>query len=76
MPQTSNSISPVSDKAMPPRLMNLCDAVAYSATSRAKLYLENKAGRLNFIKLDGATRIEVAELDRWINAKAESSKAA
>ncbi len=76
MQQTGSTIAPVSVKGMPPRLMTLSGAVAYSATSRAKLYLENKAGRLNFIKLDGATRVEVAELDRWIDAKSAQSEAA
>lgn len=59
-----------------PRLISVSSAVVYCATSRAKLYQEMKAGSLKFIKIDGATRLEVAELDRWIDAKAAQPKAA
>ena len=56
-----------------PRLLSVSSAVKYSATSRAKLYQEMKGGNLKFIKLDGATRIEVSEIDRWIDSKAKAA---
>lgn len=59
-----------------PRLLSVSSAVLYSATSRAKLYEEMKAGNLRFIKLDSATRIEVTELDRWIDSKSAQPQAA
>lgn len=54
----------------PRRLLRIGEAAIYSATSRATLYVEWKKGNLQFIKLGHATRVEIAELDRWINEKA------
>lgn len=59
-----------------PRLLNIRDSASYAATSRSTLYAEEKAGRIKFVKLGTATRIEVAELDRWIDAKMAVLKAA
>lgn len=50
-----------------PRLMRINDAAAYSGMSRATLYSERKKGNLQFVKMFGATRIELSELNRWIN---------
>lgn len=52
-----------------PRLFTIEGAVKYSGDSRAKLYQEAKAGNLAFVKMDGSTRIERQELDRYIDAK-------
>lgn len=52
-----------------PRLLNIHQAVAYSGESRATLYKEWKQGNLNFVKMGGSTRIEVDELNRYIDAK-------
>jgi excisionase family DNA binding protein len=52
-----------------PRLLKIGQAVAYSGESRATLYKERKQGNLKFVKMGGSTRIEVDELDRYIDAK-------
>lgn len=53
-----------------PRLLTLEQAVAYSTTSRATLYRESAAGRLKMVKIGAnAARVEVAELDRWLDAR-------
>jgi len=49
-----------------PRLMRINDAADYCGMSRATLYSEWKKGNLKFVKMFGATRIEFAELNRWI----------
>lgn len=38
--------------------------------SRSTLYKEAKAGRIQFVKLDGATRIFYTEIVRYAKAKA------
>ena len=53
----------------PKRLYKILEAASYTGFSKATLYLEAKAGNLKLIKIGGATRIEKAELDRWIDAK-------
>jgi len=55
--------------AISPRLINIHQAVAYSGESRATLYKEWKMGNLKFVKMGGSTRIEIDELDRYIDAK-------
>jgi len=55
--------------SLPPRLLSILDAAAYASTSRSTLYAEEKAGRIKFVKLGTATRIEVVEINRWIDAK-------
>lgn len=52
-----------------PRLLNIHQAVTYSGESRATLYKEWKKGNLEFVKMGGSTRIEVDELNRYIDAK-------
>lgn len=52
-----------------PRLINIHQAVAYSGESRATLYKEWKSGNLKFVKMGGSTRIEIDELNRYIDAK-------
>jgi excisionase family DNA binding protein len=49
------------------RLFRVNEAVVYAAVSRATLYNEIKAGRLSILKLGKSTRIEVSEIDRWID---------
>jgi excisionase family DNA binding protein len=56
-----------------PRLLSICDSATYAATSRSTLYVEEKAGRIKFLKMGSSTRIEVSELDRWINEKTKSA---
>ncbi len=52
-----------------PRLLSIRDSATYAATSRSTLYAEEKAGRIKFEKIGSSTRIEITELDRWIDAK-------
>ena len=59
--QTATDISP--------RLLKIPQAAAYSGESRATLYKEWKNGNLKFVKMGNSTRIEVSELDRYIDAK-------
>jgi hypothetical protein len=54
-----------------PRIFTVNGAVKYSGESRSKLYQEVKKGNLKFIKMDGSTRAEREELDRYIDAKAK-----
>ncbi|KAB7610139.1 hypothetical protein F9L33_14690 [Amylibacter sp. SFDW26] len=54
-----------------PRLFTIEGAVKYTGDSRAKLYQEAKSGNIQLIKMDGSTRIERQELDRYIDAKAK-----
>jgi len=54
-----------------PRLLSIPGAVTYSGDSRSTLYAEAKAGRLQFVKMNGATRVYLTELDRYIDAKAK-----
>ena len=54
-----------------PRLFTVEGAVKYTGDSRAKLYQEARAGKLQFIKMDGSTRVERTELDRYIDAKSK-----
>ncbi len=56
-----------------PRLLNIQDSATYAATSRSTLYAEEKAGRINFLKMGAATRIELSELDRWISEKTKAA---
>lgn len=59
--------------SLKPRLLSVRDSAAYAATSRSTLYAAMKAGKLNYIKMGASTRIEVSELDRWINETAEAA---
>lgn len=56
-----------------PRLMRINDAAAYCGMSRATLYSEWKKGNLKFLKVFGATRVELAELNRWIDVTAREA---
>lgn len=67
----STEIALKSVEFIKPRLLNVRDSATYAATSRSTLYLEEKAGRIRFLKMGAATRIEVSELDRWINEKSK-----
>lgn len=58
-----------------PRLLSIRDSAAYGATSRSTLYAEEKAGRIKFVKMGACTRIEVSELDRWIDQKVNEQNA-
>ena len=50
------------------RLLRINEAAIYAAISRAHIYSEIKKGRLKLTKLGHASRLEVSELDRWIDA--------
>lgn len=52
------------------RLATVSAACEYAAVSRSVLYEEMKLGNLKFIKLGSSRRIELDELDRWIDDKA------
>lgn len=56
-----------------PRLLRINDAATYCGMSRAKLYSEWKKGNLKFVKMFGATRIELSELNRWIDSTAKEA---
>lgn len=57
-------------KDVKPRLYTLAEASIYASTSRQTLYKEAAAGRLKMVKIGSqASRIEVAELDRWLEAR-------
>ena len=66
----SNAVS------IPPRLLSVRDGAKYAATSRSTLYAEEKAGRIAFLKMGSSTRIEISELNRWIDSKIEEQAAA
>lgn len=55
------------------RLLRINEAAIYAAISRATIYSEIKQGRLKLIKLGHASRIEVTELDRWIDETAAAA---
>jgi len=57
------------------RLLRINEAAIYAAISRATLYSEKSKGNIQFIKLGTATRIEVSELDRWIDETSKKSAA-
>jgi hypothetical protein len=54
-----------------PRLFTIEGAVKYSGDSRSTLYQEAKKGNLEFVKMDGSTRIFKTVLDRYIDEKAK-----
>lgn len=56
-----------------PRLATINAAAVYAGTSRATLYAEKKAGRISFVKIGNATRVEYDELDRWIDAVSKTA---
>lgn len=56
-----------------PRLLSVNDAATYSGMSRATLYSEWKKGNLKFVKMFGATRVELTELNRWIDSTAKEA---
>ncbi len=56
-----------------PRLFNIPQASRYSGESRSTLYKEMKAGNLKFVKMGGSTRIEIDELNRYIDAKIKTA---
>ena len=53
-----------------PRAGKVPEVAAYLGISRAKAYEEFKAGRIKFLKIDGATLVEYAEADRWFEERA------
>lgn len=53
------------------RLLRINEAAIYIAYSRAKLYTEIKAGNIKLIKMGHSSRIEITELDRYIDEKAQ-----
>ncbi|WP_299503244.1 hypothetical protein [uncultured Roseobacter sp.] len=58
-----------------PRAAKVPDGAFYVGVSRAKLYEEHKAGRIKFLKIDGMTLVEYAELDRWFEARSRPAAA-
>ena len=58
-----------------PRLFTIAGAVKYTGDCKTKLYQAQRDGLLQMVKMDGATRIERTELDRFIDAKAKPKAA-
>lgn len=56
---------------MTKRFYKIPEAVEYSGQSRTVLYEAHKLGELVFTKFGGSTRIERADLDAYLDAKAE-----
>ena len=54
------------------RLLRINDAAEYSSLSRSTLYAASRAGELVLVKIGSATRIERAELDRWLDSRIKS----
>jgi len=54
-----------------PILCTVNQGMTLIGTSRSKLYQEAKAGNIQFVKMDGSTRIFYAEIVRYIKAKAK-----
>jgi len=54
-----------------PRLARLSEAMTYTAFSRSSIYRAMAANELRFVKMGGSLRFEYAELDRWIDSKAQ-----
>lgn len=50
------------------RFFKISEAVHYSGHSRSTLYGAHKRGELVFTKFGGATRIEKADLDAYLDA--------
>jgi len=49
------------------RFFKIPEAVAYSGQSRSTLYEAHKRGEIPFTKFGGATRIEKADLDSYLD---------
>ncbi|MDE9449981.1 helix-turn-helix domain-containing protein [Aliiroseovarius sp. Z3] len=61
---------------MTKRFFKISEAVEYSGHSRSVLYEANKRGALVFTKFGGATRIEKADLDAYLDATGVKTDAA
>ena len=59
-------------KTIERRLLRIGEATVYAAISKTTLYVEIKAKRLKLVKLGSASRIEVSELDRWIDETSQN----
>ncbi|MBV1866173.1 MAG: helix-turn-helix domain-containing protein [Rhodobacteraceae bacterium] len=58
----------------PRRLLRINEAASYAAVSRATLYNEIKAGRLTKLKIGKSSRIEISEINRWIDAATSAAQ--
>ncbi|WP_144055522.1 helix-turn-helix transcriptional regulator [Octadecabacter antarcticus] len=76
MQTASTNSSNAALNTIPPRLLSIADSATYAATSRSTLYAEEKAGRIQFVKIGTSTRVEVVELNRWIDQKTSEPTAA
>lgn len=56
------------------RLLTITQFMRIHAISRATVYRENKAGRLPFIKVGRATRIDEADALAWREALVSSGR--
>ena len=45
----------------------VAEAVALTGVSRTRLYQENKAGRLNFVKIGRRTLVTRTDLEAWLD---------
>lgn len=57
------------DSSLRPRADRVPRVAAHYGLSRAFLYAEEKAGRIKFLKINGATLIEYTEADRWFEER-------
>jgi len=51
----------------PRRLLSVNDAAHYLGMSRSWLYIQIKYGHINVKKIGSATRIEISELDSFVD---------
>lgn len=58
------------------RFFTIKEATDYSALSRSTLYAAEAKGKLIFTKFGGATRIELADLDAYLDANGIKVEAA
>lgn len=58
------------------RYLKIPEAVAYSGESRTVLYDAHKRGELVFTKFGGSTRIELKDLDEYLDRKGVRVQAA
>lgn len=73
-------MKPTLDKQLvpnaPPHAFNVANGAKHVGTSKAKLYEEHKAGRIEFLKIGGRTFVTREEVERWFHARAKPMEAA
>lgn len=59
----------VQGNSLRPRADRVARVASHYGFSRAFFYAEEKAGRIKFLKINGATVVEYAEADRWFEER-------